>query len=110
MGIFKLTQRKKQKRKITECNKLKAKYHKYSTANLLKIPAYNAIMYGVAHVPEGRQVFANLTVQENLEMGAYKRHNTTKIKEDLKDLPKVIFLDEASRYDYVKMKLLSEAA
>ena len=33
-----------------------------------------------------------------------------KLKEDLKDLPKVIFLDEASRYDYVKMKLLSEAA
>ena len=66
--------------------KLKAKYHKYSTTNLLKIPAYNAIMYGVAHVPEGRQVFANLTVQENLEMGAYKRHNTTKIKEDLKEV------------------------
>ena len=36
--------------------------------------------------------------------------HTFKLKEDLKDLPKVIFLDEASRYDYVKMKLLSEAA
>ena len=70
----------------TQVAKLKAKYHKYSTTNLLKIPAYNAIMYGVAHVPEGRQVFANLTVQENLEMGAYKRHNTTKIKEDLKEV------------------------
>ena len=69
-----------------QINKLKAKYHKYSTTNLLKIPAYNAIMYGVAHVPEGRQVFANLTVQENLEMGAYKRHNMTKIKEDLKEV------------------------
>jgi hypothetical protein len=33
-----------------------------------------------------------------------------KLKEDLKDLPKIIFVDEASRYDYVKMKLLSEAA
>ena len=32
------------------------------------------------------------------------------LKEDLTDLPKVIFLDEASRYDYVQMKLLSEAA
>ena len=70
----------------TQVAKLKAKYHKYSTTNLLKIPAYNAIMYGVAHVPEGRQVFANLTVQENLEMGAYKRHNATKIKEDLKEV------------------------
>lgn len=70
----------------TQVAKLKAKYHRYSATNLLKIPAYNAIMYGVAHVPEGRQVFANLTVQENLEMGAYKRHNTTKIKEDLKEV------------------------
>ena len=70
----------------TQVAKLKAKYHRYSTTNLLKIPAYNAIMYGVAHVPEGRQVFANLTVQENLEMGAYKRHNATKIKEDLKEV------------------------
>lgn len=33
-----------------------------------------------------------------------------KLKKDLKDLPKVIFVDEVSRYDYVKMKLLSEAA
>ena len=65
---------------------LKAKYHKYSTADLLKIPAHNAIKYGVAHVPEGRQVFANLTVQENLEMGAFKRHNSSKIKEDLKEV------------------------
>ena len=69
-----------------QITKLKAKYHKYSTSNLLRIPAYNAIMYGVAHVPEGRQVFANLTVQENLEMGAYKRHNKPKIKEDLKEV------------------------
>ena len=32
------------------------------------------------------------------------------LKEDLKDLPKVIFIDEASRYDYIQMRLLSEAA
>ena len=32
------------------------------------------------------------------------------LKEDLVDLPKVIFIDEASRYDYVQMRLLSEAA
>ena len=66
--------------------KLQYKYHKYATADLLRVPAHNAIMYGVAHVPEGRQVFANLTVQENLEMGAYKRHNSQKIKEDLKEV------------------------
>ena len=66
--------------------KLQAKYQKYVAANLLKVPAHEAIMYGVAHVPEGRQVFANLTVLENLEMGAFRRHNKTKIKEDLKEV------------------------
>ena len=86
-----------QSAEIDECNpvkgisfdklrRLRAKYQKYATANLLKVPAHEAIMYGVAHVPEGRQVFANLTVQENLEMGAYRRHNILKIKQDLKEV------------------------
>ncbi len=66
--------------------RLKNRYQKYVSADLLKVPAYDAIMYGVAHVPEGRQVFANLTVQENLEMGAYRRHNIIKIKQDLKEV------------------------
>lgn len=71
---------------LEKLKKLQVKYQKYATANLLKVPAYEAIMYGVAHVPEGRQVFANLTVQENLEMGAYRRHNVLKIKQDLKEV------------------------
>ena len=70
----------------SKIKKLKTKYHKYATGDLLRVPAFEAINYGVAHVPEGRQVFANLTVQENLEMGAYKRHNAIKIKEDLEDV------------------------
>lgn len=65
---------------------LKTKYHRYSTGDLLRVPAHKNIMYGVAHVPEGRQVFANLTVLENLEMGAFRRHNSQKIKEDLKEV------------------------
>ena len=38
---------------------------------------------GLIHVPEGRRVFANLTVLENLEMGAYLRKNAAQIKADL---------------------------
>ena len=38
---------------------------------------------GLIHVPEGRRVFANLTVKENLEMGAYLRNDTAQIKADL---------------------------
>ena len=38
---------------------------------------------GLVHVPEGRRVFANLTVKENLEMGAYLRNDKAGIKDDL---------------------------
>src|SRR5579863_3039548 len=43
----------------------------YEGRNLLAIPPYERVHLGIAHVPEGRQVFAALTVLENLEMGAY---------------------------------------
>ena len=39
--------------------------------NLLAMPASERAHLGIAHVPEGRQVFKTLTVRENLEMGAY---------------------------------------
>lgn len=71
---------------LNTLKRLQTKYHKYATADLLHILAHDAIQYGVAHVPEGRQIFANLTVQENLEMGAFKRHNNIKIKEDLNEV------------------------
>ena len=38
---------------------------------------------GIALVPEGRRVFANLTVLENLKIGAYLRKDTRKIQEDI---------------------------
>jgi branched-chain amino acid transport system ATP-binding protein len=42
--------------------------------NLLALPAAERAHFGIAHVPEGRQVFASMTVMENLEMGAYTRN------------------------------------
>jgi len=39
--------------------------------DLLAVPPFERARLGIAHVPEGRQVFADMTVQENLEMGAY---------------------------------------
>jgi branched-chain amino acid transport system ATP-binding protein len=41
--------------------------------DLLKVPAARRAHLGIAHVPEGRQVFRTLTVHENLEMGAYTK-------------------------------------
>jgi branched-chain amino acid transport system ATP-binding protein len=45
----------------------------YDGRNLLALPAHGRAALGIAHVPEGRKVFPSLTVQENLEMGSYRR-------------------------------------
>lgn len=39
--------------------------------DLLRVPAWQRAHLGIAHVPEGRQVFRSMSVRENLEMGAY---------------------------------------
>lgn len=39
------------------------------------VPAHKVVSKGLAHVPEGRRVFLQMTVEENLEMGAYTRPN-----------------------------------
>jgi branched-chain amino acid transport system ATP-binding protein len=44
---------------------------RFEQHDLLAVPAPRRPRLGIAHVPEGRQVFPSLTVQENLEMGAY---------------------------------------
>lgn len=46
-------------------------------------PAHEIVYKGVAMVPEGRGIFAKLTVSENLDMGAYHRSDTAGIKRDL---------------------------
>lgn len=43
----------------------------YLDHNLLATPAHKIVHYGLSHVPEGRRVFAQMSVQENLEMGAF---------------------------------------
>jgi branched-chain amino acid transport system ATP-binding protein len=45
----------------------------YQGADLLGVPSWQRAHLGIAHVPEGRQVFGALTVLENLEMGAYSQ-------------------------------------
>jgi len=45
-------------------------------------PAYKLSKLGIAHVPEGRRIFANMTVMENLELGAYIRNDKQNIAED----------------------------
>jgi branched-chain amino acid transport system ATP-binding protein len=48
-----------------------------------KVPADKMVRMGVAHSPEGRRIFNRMTVQENLEMGAFSRKDRTGISTDL---------------------------
>jgi branched-chain amino acid transport system ATP-binding protein len=68
-------------------------------SNLLKTPEASHVIYqdidishlrphqiverGVVHIPEGRRVFARMSVQENLTMGAYTRKNSSMVKDDM---------------------------
>ncbi|QOV18254.1 ABC transporter ATP-binding protein [Blautia liquoris] len=51
---------------------------------ITKVPAHKIVEMGIAHVPEGRRVFSELTVYENLILGAYTRNDKSEISETLK--------------------------
>ena len=55
---------------------------------ITKIPAHKIVSLGMAHVPEGRRVFAQLSVYQNLKMGAYKRKDKAEIDEMLETVYK----------------------
>ncbi len=55
----------------------------YAGESLTNLPPHEIVARGVAHVPEGRMIFSNLTVMENLQMGAYLRRDRAGISEDL---------------------------
>ena len=54
--------------------------------NITGVEAHKLVSQGMAHVPEGRRIFTELTVLENLEMGAYTRNDKDGIKEDLEKM------------------------
>lgn len=51
--------------------------------DITKIPAHKIVSLGMAHVPEGRRVFAQFSVLQNLKMGAYTRTDKNEIEETL---------------------------
>lgn len=55
----------------------------FQDKDLEKLSAKKVVELGISQVPEGRRVFADMTVLENLEMGAYLRKDKNAIKEDL---------------------------
>lgn len=56
----------------------------YEGNDIAGIPAHKIVGMGLCQVPEGRHVFANMSVLENLEMGAYLRSDKEGIEEDMK--------------------------
>ena len=56
----------------------------YKGKNLARVPAHKIVSMGLVHVPEGRRIFQNLTVYENLLMGAYSQKDKIQIENNLK--------------------------
>ena len=56
--------------------------------DITKTPAHKIVSMGMAHVPEGRRVFASLSVLQNLRLGAYTRNNKDEIEESLQKVYK----------------------
>lgn len=55
----------------------------YSGHNLVKTPAHKIVRFGLTQVPEGRRVFQELTVKDNLILGAYSRKDKKEINASL---------------------------
>ncbi len=58
----------------------------YEDRDISGMPAHKIVSMGLCQVPEGRHVFANMTVMENLELGAYLRKDKDGIAKDLEDV------------------------
>ena len=59
----------------------------YEGTDITKIPGHKLVSMGIAHVPEGRRVFASLSVLQNLKLGAYTRSD----KKELEDTLQMIY-------------------
>ena len=55
----------------------------YEGKELTSMQPHDIVRLGIAHSPEGRRIFTNMTVQENLQLGAYLRKDAAGIEEDM---------------------------
>ena len=58
----------------------------FENEDITRLPGHTIVTRGIAHVPEGRRVFAQLTVLENLKLGAYTRKDKNEIEESLQTI------------------------
>ncbi len=59
---------------------------RFDGRSIAGVPPHEIVRLGISHVPEGRIVFANLSVEDNLELGAYLRRDRKAIEEDRKKI------------------------
>ena len=58
----------------------------FDGTNITKVPCHKIVRLGMTQVPEGRHIFQELTVYENLLMGAYSQTDKKKLKESVEDV------------------------
>ena len=58
----------------------------FKNKDLTRLPTFQLISMGISYVPQGRQVFSDLTVKENLEMGAFIMEDKELIKRNIADV------------------------
>lgn len=73
-------------RAISSLEKVKSGYIKYNERDIIGVTTNKLVSMGISHVPEGRKIFGNLTVLENLELGAYLRSDKDEVKKDYEDV------------------------
>ncbi len=73
-------------RAIAGLNKVDAGTIAFNGADIARIPAHRRVSLGLSLVPEGRRIFARLTVERNLELGAYTRRDSDEIAESIEHM------------------------
>ena len=68
---------------VTGLTPVKSGHIFFEGKDITKVPAHKIVSMGMAHVPEGRRVFAQLSVYQNLKMGAYTRKDKDEIRQTL---------------------------
>ena len=72
----------------------------FDNKNIRRLPTYKLISKGISYVPQGRQIFSNLSVRENLEMGGFVINNKEIVEKRLKKIFQQFPFLEKKQNDY----------
>ena len=82
----------------------------YKGKNIVTISGNKIVSMGMAHVPEGRRVFADLSVAQNLKMGAYTRRNKKEIEDTIDTMNAAFDKLFDSMFEVTSMDISSDAS